>query len=49
MADQETEISIEDLELALEVYEIESEQKLEQLKKLFQEKGSLDLAKMFYE
>lgn len=31
------------------MYEIESEQKLEQLKKLFQEKGSLDLAKMFYE
>lgn len=49
MAEEQKEITIEDLELALEVYEIESEQKLQQLKKLFAEKGSLDLAKMFYE
>lgn len=48
MAEEQKEITIEDLELALEVYEIESEQKLQQLKKLFAEKGSLDLAKMFY-
>ena len=49
MAEEETEITIEDLELSLEVYEIESEQKLTQLKQLFIEKGELDLAKMFYE
>lgn len=50
MAEQEQqEISIEDLELSLEVYEIESEEKLRKLEKLFAEKGAVDPSKMFYE
>lgn len=43
------EISIEDLELSLEVYEIESEEKLKKLAALFAEKKAVDLSKMFYE
>jgi hypothetical protein len=43
------EISIEELELSLEVYEIEAEEKVKKLKELFGEKGTVDLGKMFYE
>jgi hypothetical protein len=43
------EISIEELELSLEVHEIESEEKLKKLEALFAEKKTVDLNKMFYE
>jgi hypothetical protein len=50
MAEEEPQdISIEDLELSLEVYEIEAEEKLKKLQELFVEKGVVDLSKMFYE
>jgi predicted RNA binding protein with dsRBD fold (UPF0201 family) len=50
MAEEEgQEISIEDLELSLEVYEIEAEEKVKKLQELFKEKQSVDLGKMFYE
>lgn len=50
MAEEEgQEISIEDLELSLEVYEIEAEEKVKKLQQLFKEKQSVDLGKMFYE
>lgn len=50
MAEEEPQdISIEDLELSLEVYEIEAEEKLKKLQGLFAEKGVVDLSKMFYE
>jgi hypothetical protein len=37
------------LELSLEVYEIESDQKLIKLKELFNDKKALDLRQVFYE
>lgn len=50
MAEEEgTEITIEDLELSLEVYEIEGEEKVKKLQNLFKEKETVDLGKMFYE
>ena len=50
MAEEEgQEISIEELELSLEVYEIEAEEKVKKLQALFKEKQSVDLGKMFYE
>ena len=50
MSEEEgVEITIEDLELSLEVYEIEGEEKVKKLKNLFKEKENVDLGKMFYE
>ena len=49
MAEEEQEYNIEDLELSLEVYEIEGEEKIKKLKELFKQKGTVDLGKMFYE
>lgn len=50
MSEQEgQEISIEDLELSLDVYQIEGEEKVKKLRELFAEKGTVDLSKMFYE
>ena len=50
MAEEEgQELSIEDLELSLEVYEIEGEEKVRKLKELFREKESVHMGKMFYE
>ena len=47
--ESEQEISIEDIELSLEVYEIEGEDKVRRLKELFAQKKAVDLGKMFYE